>query len=62
MEEKTDWEEFIDMNALSIAEKNNGREACKMAIADVIEQIEDCKNFHEICSVIALIKLKHGLQ
>lgn len=59
MEEKTDWEEFIDMNALSVAEKNNGRQACKMAILQIIEEIEDCKNFHEVCQVIQTLRLRY---
>lgn len=60
MEEKTNWEEFIEMNAQSVAERNNANQACKMAIAEIVEEIKDCKTFHEVCSVIALIELKYG--
>lgn len=59
MEEQTNWEEFIELNAMNIAEERNTKIACKMAIINVIEEIEDCKNFHEVCQVIQTLRLRY---
>lgn len=63
MEEENNWYWYLEQNKIHPTEKVDlfhAHKACKLAILDTIESLEDCKTLHEVHQIIDNLKLLYN--
>lgn len=56
----SNWKDEIE-ESIPDEFKDQATICARLAMIEVLDAVEDCKNFHEVCNVVSVIRLKYNL-